>query len=435
MRGVKTSSKAMVSASIAAATLLGCTSILGSFDVGPAGTSSGDTGDASMMPMGPGGGSDSSVPDGAGKADSAPPLMCKAGETKCAAQGVCAVLATDGANCGACGRSCGGGACKAGVCQPAKIYDGTLAVGPVAVGQGLHFFFATSDGVQENKVNSCLVATGCTVVPKQLVVRQYPIEAIQSVNANTLTFISAPTQTTQRPAIYACDPTGCPAAPNSFTGDGLNGIEPRLASIGDTLYFNLGGNGPSYSRCAAMPGGSCTASTALGSGMTRGTHGFAVDTTNIYFVDSSARGSTIAKCALSDTACVPTALVPGDQSSVASLAVDNGKLFWIQPGRDDFHEGKLLTCDLPACATVKLIAGGLDTSPDSTPNVPHNELRVDSTGAYWFTRSMKLQRCLPGGCNGGPRDLAGPLVQPHSLTADDSFVYWAEATSVWRVAK
>lgn len=41
----------------------------------------------------------------------------------------------------------------------------------------------------------------------------------------------------------------------------------------------------------------------------------------------------------------------------------------------------------------------------------------------------------PNGCVGGAQDFAGPLNVPHSIVSDDAFVYWAEKTSVWRLAK
>lgn len=379
-------------------------------------------------------GSDGSMPG----VDAAKPLMCMPDETKCVAQGVCAVLAMNADNCGACGHSCGGGKCTGGVCAPAKIFDappgdaGTTQIGPIAVGHGLSFFFATTDGNEDNRLYSCPVATGCTTPPKQLVVRQYTINAINSVNAATLTFISAPTQTTEREMIYACSPNGCPGTPISFTGDGLNGIESRLAANGDKLFYSLGGSGPGVATCM---NGMCATPTALGNGMTKGTHGFAVDATNIYFVDSVSRGSTIARCAQTDTTCVPTPVVSGDQSSVQSVAAFNGKLYWITPGRDGFVEGKLFSCDLPGCATSKLLTGGLDLSPINSNTIPLEELYVDVSGAYWFTKANKLQRCSLPDCMGGPHDFAGPLLQPHSLVADDQFVYWAETSAVWRLAK
>ena len=105
--------------------LLGCTGILGSFDVAPDGTDGmdGATAEGSTTD---GSSSDGNTPG----VDAAKPLMCKSNETKCVAQGVCAVLTTNQDNCGACGHSCGGGMCTGGVCQSAKIYDCLLYTSP-----------------------------------------------------------------------------------------------------------------------------------------------------------------------------------------------------------------------------------------------------------------------------------------------------------------
>jgi hypothetical protein len=340
------------------------------------------------------------------------------------------VLATDVEHCGSCDRSCGGGMCTGGVCAPFKLYDGALTVGPIDVGD-LNFFFTTSDGNIENKLLSCPTATGCKSAPKQLVVMQYAIEAIASMHKATVTFLSAPTQSTLRPTIFACSPLGCPSPPVPFTADGLNGIEPRLRLNQNKIFYNLEGSGPGFSTCALTAGGTCTAATHIGSGSTRGTHGLVADATNVYFIDSSARGSTIASCAQTDANCVPTQLVPGDQSDVQGLAIDSGTLYWVKPGRDAFNEGKLFSCGLPACAAPKLTANGLFTSPLS-----QNELFADPSGVYWFTTTNKLQRCLPSGCLGGAQDFApGVLDVPHSIVSDLGFIYWAEKTSVWRLAK
>ena len=142
--GVKSILKGLSAAAIASGVTLGCTGLLGSFDV------------SNVEPSGPlpdGGNPDGpSTVDGSSDGpgtDTAPPLACKAGEVKCVVENVCAVLATNVDNCGKCGHSCGGGTCKAGVCAPFKLYDGAVAVGPIDVGD-VDYFFATSDGNTDN---------------------------------------------------------------------------------------------------------------------------------------------------------------------------------------------------------------------------------------------------------------------------------------------
>jgi hypothetical protein len=340
---------------------------------------------------------------------------------------VCAKLATSGDHCGKCGHSCGGGTCAAGQCKPFKLYDGAVTTGDVAVGD-VEVYFATTDGSMVNKVLACPKA-GCTLAPRQIALMSYAIGPIAVVQKGTIVFESAPTQNTERPAMYACGIAGCPSPPVSFVVDGLNGFEERLRVFNDRVFYNSGGNGLGWSTCAAG-GGPCTAAHFLGSaGTTRNTQGFSADTTNLYFVDAPSRGQGIATCAQSDTTCTPAVLVAGPQADVLTTATDGGKLYWIKKGRDSFNEGKLLVCDLPACTTPKPLAVGLD-SP--------TELLVDVSGAYWLTAGSKIQRCAPGGCAGGAQDFAGTptaLDTPHSLVADDLFVYWAEKTAIWRLAK
>ena len=123
---------------------------------------------------------------------------------------------------------------------------------------------------------------------------------------------------------------------------------------------------------------------------------------------------------------MPTALLAGDNADVQRTALENGRLYWLKPGRDGFAEGKLFSCDIPTCTASKVSAVGLDSPTD---------LLVDASGAYWLTKTAKLQRCAPNGCVGGPADFAGPLDNPHSVVTDDAFVYRAEKTAVWRLAK
>ncbi len=411
---------------IATGVTVGCTGILGSFEVAPGGPELGPDGDVVVDGMVPGR-DGSPLSDGA--PDASPPLTCKAGETKCVAQGKCALLGSDAENCGKCGRSCGGSLCTTGACAPVKVYEAApLTLGSTDVGDQT-VYFTTSDGNITNKLYSC-PSTGCVGAPKQLALMQYEIRAIAAVNKANVTFLSAPTQSTERPAIFACPPAGCPTPPGSFVLDGLNGIDSRVRPApGGRVIFNTGGTGLGSSICALVPGGACTSPASFVG--VKGTHGLTADATNFYFVDSALRGSTIAKCAFTEMPCVPTSLVTGDQSDVEGISVSDGHLFWIKPGRDGLNEGKLFTCDLPACSLPKLVANGLLTSP-----TVQNELYVDGSGAYWFNTSSKLQRCAAGGCIGGAQDfVAAALDTPHSIVSDSDFIYWAEKTSLWRLAK
>lgn len=406
---------------LVAAAVTGCTALLGSFDVGP-GDGTPNLPDGQTTGDGPGVGDGSGLD---GSTDTTVPVVCNAPEVAC--NNTCTILATSGDHCGKCGHSCGGGGCSAGVCRPVQLFTSmTLKVGAIAVNDA-DLFFATDD----MKLSSC-PKSGCKLAPKQLAAMSYSINMVSAVQ-KAVVFASAPAQTTERPNLYSCPTTGCPSPPPSFASDGLGSFSGGIGVFADKVYFNSQNIGLEWATCQ---GGVCgvpltgtppvTATvTRLGT-LTKGTHAFVGAANRMYFVDTVARGSVLASCDLSDTACTPTPLVAGDNADVEYTAIENGRLYWLKPGRLDFNEGKLLSCDLPTCAAPKVGAVGLD-SPI--------ELIIDPSGAYWLTNKAKLQRCAPGGCAGGPTDFAGPLDAPHSIVADDAFVYWAEKTSVWRLAK
>lgn len=70
-------------------------------------------------------------------------VQCPGSESYCA--GTCVDLAGDGANCGACGHDCGGGACSAGQCQALVVASGLGEPRVVALGDG-ELFVATASG-------------------------------------------------------------------------------------------------------------------------------------------------------------------------------------------------------------------------------------------------------------------------------------------------
>jgi hypothetical protein len=333
-------------------------------------------------------------------------------------------------HCGACGHGCGGGTCTAGRCAAVELYKGTNAVVSIDVGAN-DLFLSTSDGAADNKLLAC-PKTGCKTTPRQVASMTYPIHAVQVIGNGTITFISAPQQTTERPAVYACPNAACPAIPTSIAADGLNGFEDRLRAQGDRIFMNAGGSGIQWSQCQPQ-GASCTTPTSKLGTATRGTSLFAPDVAKTYFIQRAlgAATSAISWCANTDTACVPAVLVDNVTSTddITGLVVRGQSLYWAKAGRDGFNEGRIRTCDLGAgtCAP-KDVAVGL-ASPI--------ELAADLAGnVYWITKDpMRIQRCAPNNCPGGPQDLTPKLDQAHSLTIDADFVYWAEKASVSRIAK
>src|SRR5450432_1137012 len=152
-----------------AGAIVGCTSILGSFDPATIADGTGQDGataDTSITPTTDGNtpGSDGASPTDA--ADSAtPPLTCDGGLVACGTgpAAVCADLNTNGDNCASCGHSCGGGKCIGGKCLPFVIYsvpppDAGVVIGPLA--QDLTDVFFESNEDPAFKLLAC-PKTGC----------------------------------------------------------------------------------------------------------------------------------------------------------------------------------------------------------------------------------------------------------------------------------
>lgn len=401
---------ALVALFSSVASLSACTALLGSFEVGPGG------GDADTGTGADGAATDGPAPGTDGGAEADAPVVCTAPEVACGS--VCANLQSSVDHCGKCGRSCGGGTCTAGKCSTTLVVEIPDKVTSMDVGVN-DVIFGFNDEMASCPKDGCKGAT-----PKQLGKTQYGFANITVMNNGTVVFESAPVQSTHRPAIYGCPVTGCPGVLTSWISDGLNGFEQRIRTFAGDVFVNTGGNGLAWTSCTA---GACTTpGNLLG---IKGTRLLTPTPNAVYFVNSADTG--IGKCLKTDTACVPTVVASGAFGDVATLAFDNGSLFWIKKGRDGFNEGKLFQCvlstDCTQAANVKTLANGLD-SP--------TELVVDDTGAYWLTAANKIERCLPGNCPGGPQELvpAGADLRHHVVIAQ-SFMYWVEVTKIFRTAK
>ncbi len=98
---------------------------------------------------------------------------CAVGYTLCGTK--CVSLTSDGTNCGACGQSCGGGACQASSCLPKTMTVSTAPIGSIAVLNGFVFFTTAND------VRRCADATCSSVT--SLVHSGYPKPLARSRNS------------------------------------------------------------------------------------------------------------------------------------------------------------------------------------------------------------------------------------------------------------
>ena len=409
---------------LAAGTALGtlaltaCGAILGSFEVDPnsdggaSSTSSGSSSGGSSSGGSSSGGSSSGGSSSGDAAIDAP--KCTAPLVACGA--ACVDLDKDDKNCGKCGRVCGA-RCSKGVCDPSKVISGTDTINGIAPTGPQVFFTAGS------RVLAC-PAAGCPATPQQLVTMSYPANGIVTT-AGTVVFQSAPTQATERPAVFACPLTGCVGVPTFFVQDGLNGFkDPTPVRSGNRVAWNGGGIGMGSADCSA---GVCNAPTNVGF-KARTT---AVDSTHIYYVENLAPNAAIKRCKHGINPCVADTVMSGAFESVDVMTIDGTTLYYVLPGRVGFNEAKLFSCGVNNCAgTLKQLANGLE--------IP-TELVADPSGIYWITKndqtpaSFEIQACAPG-CVGGPRSVVKPSTAK-ALATDADFLYYGEGSVLWRIQK
>lgn len=365
----------------------------------------------------------STPPTSTGDTDAATDAAITCDAPTIACDGKCADIAWSKDHCGACGHSCGGGDCVQGVCKPFELYSGTAQVTSVSV-DSTDVYFALNDSSGTYKLLAC-TKDGCKLAPRQVAAMSYGIRNVVALPNGTVVFQSAPNGTTERPAIYFCAKAGCAAPLSMVVQDGLSGFNSVQAS-GNDLFITSGGLGAMWSSCAAN-GSNCPIN-KFGT-ETKPASGASGDSNYVYFLHgSSSTALSIARCARSSATCgAPEVVVDlATAQDVPTTVVHGGKLYWLKQGRDGYAEGRLKSCDPSGACSGKDLATGLN-SPLS--------LLVDDSGSYFVDAELKLLRCAPDDCVGGAREMLPATPALHSVVTDDKFVYYATATSVFRIAK
>lgn len=350
---------------------------------------------------------DAAKPDAA---DAATP--CPGSQVRC--DGACVDTTTSADHCGACGRSCGGGACAGAACSVATVRDSIAGLNGFAV-DDTSLYFTSGD-----KVASCPLGA-CAGAPKQLAAMvAYDALGIH-VDSGFLYFESAPNQTTQRPAIFRCPVAGCPTTPVSIAADGLNGIH-SFTTFQRSMYANLNGSGVNRVDCSS---GVCSPGTRI---VQRPVGQFAVDAQRVYFNDTTGGGSALASCPLTAD-CTRTVLTT--TRVLGGIAVVGGLVYFVGPGITSGGEG-VLACQTGVACPVPTV---LTKTANPIPN-----LAADAKGIYW-TEGDALKTCADVACVGGVRTLATGLVNPGLLQLDAKFAYFrtdgatAGTSAIKRVAR
>jgi hypothetical protein len=343
-------------------------------------------------------------------ADAAP--VCSSEQKACA--GSCVDLRTSADHCGACGKTCGGGACTNSECGPGVVRADIPELGGYALEAGKIYF------TSGKTIKSC-AADSCKSDPTQLgAMSEYPVRGIE-VDRGFVYFESAPDDpANQRQAIFRCPVAGCSNPPGFIYSAGRLGVE-GFGAFNGFVFVNVAGVITSLD-CS---GPTCrTASTQV----PRLAQEFAVDNENLYFRDLTSGANTLNSCLRSQTPCtdrtlLASAVVTGD------IVVAQEQVLFLGEGAVVGGKG-VYACPKEKC---------MSPTPLTKLSSEITSLTADDAGIYWAAED-KIVVCPDAKCIGGPKALVGITGVP-KIRLTPQFVYYtvpgavAGSTTIMRIAR
>jgi hypothetical protein len=307
-------------------------------------------------------------------------------------------LTSDPKHCGYCGHDCQGTDCKGGECVPTKL---AAITGERILGFSINatnvFWYSVGNTVE--KVSTC-PKTGCET-PTVLFTTSN-VTSIASDDTELYATIGAPTN-----SLVSCAVTGCANTPIAIA-ENLGFMTSALV-IDDASVFWVEQSGGVF-RCGKS--GACTPTAVSGP---RGLGGSLNEyARQLYWIE---REASIVTC--DPMSCTPHTIVDG---IINSLGVSPDGLFWAD-GQDN------------GTVTNLPLAGG-QPMPFATAEYRPSGVVVDDLGVYWFTSAGASSVIKRAPTKGGPAAvIASQQDSPVQLELDDHYIYWADPSALWRVAK
>lgn len=347
-------------------------------------------------------------------------------------------LTSDGANCGVCGRSCGGGTCTEGVCQEAVIASGQAKPTGVTVTDDAIYWTnegaKLKDGSSDGQIVSCPIL-GCDESgPKTLrsgLGKPFnPIVAGDSIyfihgayvlgNGGSEGFV---------PVKLGIDGTGTPLPliyPGAFPAyQNMVG----LAVDGSRMYFarreTSSGKGDAFVADCPTSGCPNNGLDAYSIAMNlKGTSAVIVDAKFVYYTEVGS--GTIARAPRSTRA---TTELYTAEIAVPALAQDDEFLYW---------GTALPASSSPNVKVQNYLARGPKAGGTREKLAPISELAAIAVAGdfvYFAETTGRIGRVAKTG--GKTETLATAQLEPRSLTVHGDFVYWVTYADggVHRVAK
>lgn len=310
-------------------------------------------------------------------------------------------LLSDAANCCVAGRSCGGGTCVAGKCQPVTVVpDATTDARGIAI-HGDTIVWATGCSQRLRRVQTD--GTGNSALPPGA--NCTPTISLSGVHAYWIEYNGPFLMKT------AIDGSGAASIVAEVRGDaGVRASFARLAT--DTNHAYWATTSPPGVWHAPLNGDHVTPSAlASASGLTKETvtmpYGVAVDGAHVYWADPD--GNALKRRALSSLGTDVLAEVVTAEPGPRDLALDATRVYWLTAGGAVRARAKDLSANAVTLATQQ-------TGAES--------IIVDDRYVYWttFVKSGTVSRVAKTG--GLVEVLAGGQKNPYALTQDCTTVYW-----------
>ncbi len=297
-------------------------------------------------------------------------------------------LQTSSTNCGACGRSCNGGACVSGMCPVTTYTSGTKLTG-LAVDTSFVYW---ADDSSTGSISQAPIGGG----------------AAQLVYATTTASSLGVDQT----RIVWLQSSGTELDSRLLTG----GAVTSLASLASGMVMSLSGGFVYYTTTDGKVWRAPEDGSVGPNIITQGAFGstsLTVDATNVYFADGS---STIYSAPVTATNTSKT--VFANASAAVNLANDAANVYWTTATNFVVAQGK-------ASSTSKTLASG---------QLQPGAIATDGLNVYWSSSDGSIHRVSVTG--GTPLTLSSKGTSPSTNVAvDGTNVYWTSTTAVQSTPK
>jgi hypothetical protein len=350
----------------------------------------------------------------------------------------CVDTTTSAANCGKCGHSCGAGSCVAGACQPVTVATFTAVNGIAASPKGVVI-------AADSAIALCAKPEGCTATTSLTTIKNgvSGVDSVTVVPSGTSGTVFWDGNEGDFQIVYSCPLDGCPAGLATTVESVANDTIGRVVAGPNTVLWTR------YNSYYGPYSTKCTPPACLTKDVVR-----PEPTTGPYYNDTT-RETVVPNRIFSVGATTTVWATP-------TLYNDNNKqLRYCTYGTSCATPGEISRGTFYGVSALTYFNGyhyvaiGNSTSPtgdviaqisDTTPSVPSalvgdmqgiSAIAVDASGIYWVNGTTgRVARCATlTGCAGSGDTLATGQGGAFDIAVDDTYVYWATATAVRKVAK